>query len=220
MDDEGEVEQNLVQCEITGEWVPEDEIIVIQGHGVCAAGKEELLQRLKSGERLPGEMERPPFLRRLGCLLLDGILLGAAGLAVQAAILGYVIPESPGQLEAAKGDLFLVRLLGLLGSLAYLTLLHGLYGKTLGKMAGKIKVVAPDGSPIDLTKAFVRALVFTGPQLLGPAVPLIGNEDVSSAFQVVGVVYVLLNLLVMLADRDQHRALHDRVAGTRVIVVD
>ena len=40
----------MVQCAITGQWVPDDEIITLQGHRVCADGKLELLERLRSGQ--------------------------------------------------------------------------------------------------------------------------------------------------------------------------
>jgi len=43
------------RCEVTGQVVPEDELVLIHGQRVCAEGKAILLERLKAGEAMPGE---------------------------------------------------------------------------------------------------------------------------------------------------------------------
>ena len=82
-----EQESGLVQCEITGKWVPEDEIVEFQGRMVCAEGKELLLERLRSGELLPGEMETPSIGKRFGCLFVDGLVLGVVSIVIGAGLL-------------------------------------------------------------------------------------------------------------------------------------
>ncbi|MFP4055241.1 MAG: RDD family protein [Candidatus Brocadiia bacterium] len=214
-----EPERKLVQCDVTGEWVPEDEIITFRGYRVSAEGKAILLERLKSGERLPGEMERPTFMRRLGCLLLDGLVLGLVSVLVMTLGLvgspGEVVPGEQARSATAGFNLFFALL-----TVAYFALLQGATGQSLGKMAGRVRVVLPDGGPIGYGKAFVRSVVKEGPQVVPPAVLLAGGASLAEAFQVAVGLYMLVNLGVMLSDQAQHRALHDRVAGTRAIVVD
>ena len=214
--------EGMVQCQVTGKWVPADELITFQGYTVCAEGKEELVQRLKSGERLPGEMERPGFWRRFGCLFLDGIVMGIVAMVLNVAIMGTLLITDPSRLEALKGKQAVASLIGMVIGLAYFTLLHGTRGQTLGKMAGKIKVVRLDGSAIGVPTAFVRALFYMGPQAVVPFMmfAFVAGSATLGIVQLVSGLYVLANCLVLLSDRAQQRAIHDRAAGTRVIMID
>lgn len=215
--------EGMAQCEITRQWVPEDEIIVIQGHRVCAAGKQELLDRLKSGEALPGEMERPTVLRRLACAFVDGIVLFVIMLGLQVVIVGETIFSamgSPAAAEQFQQEVAMSSLLLFFIGFAYYTVLHGTRGQTLGKMAGRIKVVRPDGKAIGMGKAFVRTLAFDGPQIITPFIALSGNMQAQTLFSRIGTVYILVNVVVLLLDSAQNRAIHDRVAGTRVVAID
>lgn len=76
--------------------------------------------------------------------------------------------------------------------LAYSVLMHGTYGATLGKMAIGVKVVRPDGTPITYLRALGRALA----------------EYLSS---------ILLIGYIIAGFDEQKRALHDYIAGTRVV---
>jgi uncharacterized RDD family membrane protein YckC len=70
---------------------------------------------------------------------------------------------------------------------------YGKWGQTLGKMAMKIKVVTPEGGPITYGKAAVRVL----------------SEMLSGCILGIGYLMALWD--------DEKRALHDRLAGTRVV---
>jgi uncharacterized RDD family membrane protein YckC len=213
----------LVRCEITGQMVPEDEIVEIDGRRVSAAGKEELLRRLRSGERLPGELERPTVLRRFACIFVDILLLGAVFALIQFTMLGTVF-SNPRSLNVQRlvAHATMASVLTIVIGLAYFSLFHGLRGQTPGKMAGKIKVVNPDGTAISYPKALVRALFYDGPQLLAPLTFsfALQSPEVVNVFNGVGIVYGIANVLFALFDRAQQRALHDRLAGTRVIKLD
>lgn len=217
-DDAGSPE--LVKCEITGKLVPPDEIIEIQGHRVCAEGKEELLQRLRSGEMMPGELDRPSVIHRFGCIFLDHIILGVPFVILMLAIVGTVMvqPDSKAEIIRNQG---LVGFLVIVINVAYFTILHGTRGQTLGKMAGKIKVVNLDGSKLTMGSAFWRAILYVGPQIAVPFVQMGAPEamGLSTALGGIGSVYALVNCICVLADSDKRRALHDRLAGTRVIKV-
>ena len=212
-------ERDLVRCDITGQMVPEDEIVEIQGYRVCAAGKQELLDRLQSGERMPGELERPTVLRRFCCAFVDGLLLALLAVVVHVA-LGLPAFPTEGYSPGTVGKVVSAGVIGTLMGMAYFTLFHGLRGQTLGKMAGKCKVVCPDGSDIGMSRAFVRWLCFAGPQVITPLTPYFGSMEAARTFNVVAGSYTVINILFLLLDRDQNRALHDRLAGTRVISVD
>jgi len=210
---------NLVQCEITKQWVPADEIIEIQGRKVCAAGKEILLQRLKSGEALPGEMERPSVLRRFGCIFLDGLVLAVPwwGLSFAAlALIGFGSGLRAGR--AGFAILFgIVAVIQVVITIVYFGTLHGLRGQSLGKMAGKLKVVNLDGTPISMSKAYVRAAWYSGPSILTPFPIIFGVAMASGIVTLLVYVYFIVSAVMALLDRDKQRALHDRLAGTRVI---
>ncbi|HEY1684666.1 MAG TPA: RDD family protein [Tepidisphaeraceae bacterium] len=213
------------QCAVTGKIVPEDELVTINGQRVCAEGKAILLQRLKAGEGAPGEMEKPPVLRRVGSIIVDIIILAIPGWIVQ-------IMAGMGELGGRLSlPVVLVTLIMQVVTIVYFAQLHFRGGQTLGKMAGKIRVVNLDGTPISLQTAYIRALGYAGPSLLAALVTafvvlvwnvaarpslLAGWFMISIGF-LVGT-YGLANCLFALFDGTMQRAIHDRIAGTRVIL--
>jgi uncharacterized RDD family membrane protein YckC len=88
-------------------------------------------------------VEYAGFGRRLAAVLVDGLIVGAAG-----GLLGLLAPDSGG-----------VQALVVLGSVLYYVLFIGVRGQTPGKMALGIKVVGPDGGPPGAVRAFVREVV-------------------------------------------------------------
>lgn len=205
-----------VQCEVTGEWVPADETVVIQGKRVSGRGKQLLLEQLRSGEALPGELEAPSKLRRFGCAFLDNILLGVLG-----AFVGFASVMMAGGATGVQG---LAMLLAAGVGIAYFGVMHSMGGQTLGKKAGKIKVINLDGSEISTGTAFVRALGYQGLGLIPPVFYLVG-EDVEAMLMMGGIaqlvagVYGLANAVTVLVSKDQ-RAIHDMIAKTKVIQID
>jgi uncharacterized RDD family membrane protein YckC len=77
-------------------------------------------------------------------------------------------------------------------ALYYMTLLHWLWGQTLGKMAMGVRVVDLSGEPIGMGRAIVRTLGY-----------LISEATLGVGF-------------LIAALRADRRALHDLIAGTRV----
>ena len=212
-------DRNLVQCEITKQWVPADEIVEIQGHKVCSAGKEIFLQHLKSGEPLPGEMERPTVLCRFGCIFLDGLDPGGPYCLLPNTWPGCCnFPPRPDPDVSLTMKVVVSAWTVVLG-LVYFGTLHGAKGQTLGKMAGKIKVVNLDGTPITMSRAYLRALCYSGPNVLSPVAILVEARLGVRILGYVGGAYFLINIIMALADRNRQRALHDRLAGTRVITL-
>lgn len=212
------------QCEITGKWVHEDELVEIQGKHVCAEGKQILLDRLAAGENATGELETPGILLRFGCAFLDGIIVGIAGALIGGAaggFLGAMFGETGILVAQGVGSI-----LGAAASTIYYTLMHGYKGQSVGKMAGKIKVVRMDGSPISMKQSFWRAMFFAGiggitsiPLLFLPLM----SEDVLAivtlAAAAIQGIYGLANAIAVLIDSKYRRALHDHIAGTRVVSI-
>lgn len=198
----------LGQCSITGKMVPEDELVTIQGHRVCAEGKAILLERLKSGEALPGEREKPTVLRRFGCILLDGLIIG-----VPFAIINAIVGNGPGSYVVVG----LVALVSTTVQIVYFGQMHGSGGQTLGKKAGKLVVVNLDGTPVTPGTAYTRALAYAGPGYLSGVAALAGIPVLVAVAGLIVGVWGLCNTLFALFDRNMQRALHDRIAGTRVV---
>ena len=219
-------QQNLVQCEVTGEMVPADETVVISGRRVSARGKQILLEQLRTGDAMPGEYEAPGSLRRFGCAVLDGLIGMVVGLVVVFGGLA-ALGNSANITEADVRLTFLLQLIAGLIVMAYFVFLHGTRGQTLGKMAGKIKVVQnADSSPIGMGTALIRALAFNGPNLAVTAVALVlPLSMITEAFGIVNLlnifagVYTIANAITVLV-HPQKRAIHDLIAGTRVIYLD
>jgi uncharacterized RDD family membrane protein YckC len=215
-----EVPPGMGRCEVTGKIVPADELVVLGGQTVCAEGKAILLERMKAGEAMPGEAERPTVLRRFGCMLLDGLILW-----VPAAIVGVVTGAlGAGGAAASMTSAMIVIGLGQLLIVAiyvgYFGIMHGTRAQTVGKMAGSLKVVRLDGKPMDMQTGFIRAIAYQGPSVIPAIAIMIGNPIIQMAASIAVSVYALANLLVALFDRHQQRAIHDRIAGTRVILVN
>ena len=202
----------MAQCSVTGKFVPEDELVTIQGQRVCAEGKAILLDRLRSGEAMPGELEKPTVLRRFGAIFLDGLIF-----TIPFAILGAILGASGNLAILESGVLTLA---STAASVLYLGALHARDGQTLGKKAAKLRVVNnSDGSAITTGTAFSRALLYAGPSFVSGFMEMTRNEGaILIAAALVGV-WGIANVLFALFDRDRQRALHDRIVGTRVIHV-
>ncbi len=207
----------LGRCDVTGKLVPEDELVEINGQRVCAEGKAILLERLQAGEGLPGEAERPTVIRRFGCILLDGIILAVPSFLV-TMVGGFVAASmgagEPSNIVTGGAQIFAVAI-----STVYFTLMHGTGGRTVGKMAGKLRVVRIDGQPMDMRTAFVRAMAYQGIQVLSGLLMMIHPIAGAAGSIIVGI-YGLANVITALVDSHQQRAIHDRIAGTRVIMTD
>ncbi len=121
---------------------------------------------------------------------------------------------------------------------AYFALLHYKTGQTLGKMVGRLKVVTLDGSSPSLGTALLRAVLYYLPILVllpvGLYTLIFGYQKVHQVYLPANIRwYGFLNLLVgiigvgwWIADRvtllvDSHlqRSLHDRLSGTKVILL-
>ena len=129
------------------------------------------------------------FWIRFVAVMIDGVvLLVAQGILFSA---GWVVSGgNTGGGMAVKG---VANLFGTLLGAAYGIIFHWLWGQTLGKMALQIKVVSMDGGPLTFGQATGRYFA----TFLSAIILCIG--------------------FIMAGIRSDKRALHDLLAGTRVV---
>lgn len=147
--------------------------------------------RLPSERAAPGALVRPAgFWVRFGAWVIDQLLLGIAGSVVLLAFWGLPSRDGLGALPAVSLDQWLA---SFCVEAAYWTFTIGRWGKSVGKALLQIKVVRADGGRVSYSLALGRYLAF-----------LVSWLTLGIGF-------------VMIAVHPRKRALHDLIAGTRVI---
>jgi uncharacterized RDD family membrane protein YckC len=180
--------QPCVQC---GNFFPQDEMMRFENSWVCVNCKPIFLQKLKEGVKTDNAFVYGGFWIRFGAKFIDGILLQIVNYAVIIPLAGLA---GGGDSAVVFGLAWLLQIiLGFVINIGYQVYFLGKYGATPGKMACRLKIVNPDGSPITYWKAFGR---FWGEML--------------SSFT------LLIGYLIAAWDQEK-RSLHDRVCNTRVI---
>jgi uncharacterized RDD family membrane protein YckC len=147
----------------------------------------------------PREPRPAPFMRRVVALFLDLVLLSVLdAILASLATMAVVLAES---LTGARvgGAVGLIRSAVSAGSLTllvgYFSVLHARSGQTLGKVAMRIEVRAEDGARVGMVPSVLRTFSYA-----------LSALPFGAGF--------LMALL------PAHRALHDRIAGTRVVAVE
>jgi uncharacterized RDD family membrane protein YckC len=141
--------------------------------------------------------------RRVGATLVDALVVIPLGVLIGLALgvdLDRLYSDSPGE------DHWLSAASGALAVLGYLpVIMRATNGRTLGKIATRIRVIRTDGKAMSFARATWREVI------LKMAVP--------SAVPWAGGVLGLVDDLWPLWD-PENRAIHDMVAGTRVVRSD
>jgi uncharacterized RDD family membrane protein YckC len=177
------------KCVECGGSYPEAEMISFDNAWVCAACKPVYVQKLREGVAPMGALRYAGFWIRAGAKVLDGIIMEVMSFCV-GMVIGLALRGAPPQtITLVTGAA------GIIVALCYVVIFNGRFGATPGKMALKLKIVRPDGEPIGYGRAFGRYFA----------------EMLSSLIVFVG--------YMMAGWDDEKRALHDRVADTRVIHV-
>ncbi|CAL8968044.1 hypothetical protein RHODGE_RHODGE_03555 [Rhodoplanes serenus] len=159
----------------------------------------------------PASARPAPLWRRLIAFTLDTTLLGAIGYGVGMLLFDWVV-----------GLGLAARLIGLVLALGYFGLADSRLtgGRSFGKRLLGLAVVGPDGAPLSIGAATLRALVLMAPVILNDfdldeMSPLITGLW---SFLVIGVGLSLLYLVLF--NRPTRQSLHDLVVGARVIDVN
>lgn len=179
-----------VVCTECGRIFKADEVFHHGNSSVCAACKPAFLQRLKEGAPIASGQTfvYAGFWIRFGAKILDNIILLVLCYVFKLLVILVLSAANPIAAVVVAGLSELVILV------IYDTFFIAKYGATPGKMALKLKVIQPDGSPVSYGRACGRAFA----------------ELLSGCF-------TLMIGYIMAGFDDEKRALHDRICGTRVI---
>jgi uncharacterized RDD family membrane protein YckC len=182
-----------------------DELARFGGHLVCPECKDAYTQKLREGARPSyahnAPMEYAGFWIRLVASFIDGIILIVANMVLQYTVLLPLmgpLTQAPGTdpamaLLASLRVLAVYNLVSMTIGCCYEAFFVNRLGATPGKMALGLKVVRPDGGPVDLGRAFGRYFA----KLLSAMILCIG--------------YIMAGI------DSEKRGLHDMICGTRVI---
>jgi len=178
-------------CSQCGLQFPSEELVRFGTAAVCANCKEIYAQRLRETGQVVGARVYGGFWIRFVAVIIDGIALGIVNFAIQA-VMGTRItdPTNIGLVMSSFGLNFLINIAI---AVLYESFFLVQYGATPGKMVFKLKVITPDGGGISWGRAVGRYFA----KMLSGITLLIGY--------------------IMAGFDSEKRALHDYIAGTRVI---
>ena len=182
-----------VYCAQCGRPYPGEEMVRFGAVAVCANCKDIYAQRLRETGQVAGARVYAGFWIRFVAWFIDLIALWIVNFAIQT-VTGTRI-TNPRDFGAAMGSMGLNFLISIGISLFYESFFLVQYGATPGKMVLKLKVITPDGGGISWGRAIGRYFA----KWLSGITLLIGY--------------------IMAGFDSEKRALHDYIAGTRVIRV-
>ncbi len=159
---------------------------------VCANCKPRFAQKIREGMLFASAMPYAGFWIRFGAYTVDGVILGIVTMATNLFLMGFVTLRrlDPASMLISLSSAYSAQFVI---SAAYHSLLVWKYGGTPGKLALGLRIVRPDGSPLSLGLSIGRY-----------AATLVTNFTMGIGY-------------AMAAIDAEKRALHDRLAGTRVI---
>jgi uncharacterized RDD family membrane protein YckC len=181
--------EGLRYCSRCGQAFCPDCLVNIRGNTYCAACKNEQMLDFSSGVN-QNALELAGIGRRFGALFLDGLLLSIPIVAIFIVMAVAISQNSNVNPIWFQPAMLLVIVL----YVVYEALMLGARGQTLGKMAMKIKVVRPDGTPLSKGQAWGRAFM---------------RQILASCLSI-------FNYLPAFFTKDK-TCLHDLVANTRVV---
>lgn len=181
----------VLYCTQCGRQYPGDEMVRFGAATVCANCKDIYAQRLRETGQVAGARVYGGFWIRFVAIFIDGIALWIVNFAIQS-VTGTRI-TNPRDFGAMMGFIGINFIISTAISLFYEAFFLVQYGATPGKMIFKLKVITPDGGGITWGRAIGRYFA----KILSGITLMIGY--------------------IMAAFDSEKRALHDYIAGTRVI---
>jgi uncharacterized RDD family membrane protein YckC len=188
-------------CSECGRAAAADELAHFGDRLVCPYCKDAYAQKLREGVAPAAVVSYGGFWIRFVAYLIDTIILMVAMGIVQFAVLGSFM-SFPHFDPQTRPETLIAPMLGMIGVLSLFSIAIGCtyesffvfkYGATPGKMALSLKVVRPNGEPVDLGRAVGR---YFGKILSG----------------------IILYIGYIIAGFDsEKKALHDMICDTRVI---
>ncbi|GEM_PF-4343585 len=156
-------------------------------------------------------MPRLTVFRRFGCYCLDRLMGWAFVLfGVTAYSIARDIPFE------RFGGFYSRSLIEQIVLVIVLALFYGWCGQSPGKMVGYLKVARLDGGDVAWVQALTRAVFSHGIEIIPLWIYFTAKEQRASIL-LMSVLYLGLDGAFLLRDKEQRRALHDIVAGTKVV---
>jgi len=151
-----DVSEGVRRCSRCGSTFCRNCLVDIQGKPYCATCKTEQLLDVKSGvDRTV--LEYAGIGRRFAAQFIDGLITGIPTMIIVFFFIFTTVAGGKAQPNLPP-FVNLWFLIPAVIALAYEALLLARNGQTLGKMALKVRVVRPDGSPISGGQAWGRAV--------------------------------------------------------------
>ena len=182
-------------CSQCGRAFPAADLIRHGELRICAECKPVFLQRLKEGAALPRQLVYAGFWIRFGARLIDGIILYVVNAVVHLPFQASMMTTRPSDAVAFLGLAGILFALQVAFGIAYEVFFVGRYGATPGKMACRLKIVMPDGSPVTYGRAFARYFAY-----------------------ILSGITLMIGFIIAGFDAEK-RALHDHICNTRVVRV-
>ncbi|MDH3683143.1 MAG: RDD family protein [Acidimicrobiia bacterium] len=145
---------------------------------------------------------------RLAGRLIDYVVWIIIVVVFTVIFIGSVFVTSGTDDDVSFVAAFLAGLLATLAITAYETVLVGLRGQTLGKMAVGTKVVRADGSPADMRDGFIRISPYLALGVLGSFIPFLPL--------LINIVLVVVSIVFLFTDPNR-QAVWDKIAKTIVV---
>ena len=142
-----------------------------------------------------GALNYAGFGPRLVAAIIDSLLLSALMIPFIIVVVVFMMRAGNEPSPLAMVVIFGAYFLMIAVSLLYQVIFIGKKGATPGKKFMKLRVTFPDGQyPIGIGKAFIRMI----------------------GYMISGMI-CYIGFLMIIFDKEQHRALHDKIAGTVVL---
>jgi uncharacterized RDD family membrane protein YckC len=189
-------------CSECGRPTPPDELARFGERLICPLCKDAYAQKLREGVAPARASVYGGFWIRFVAIIIDGIILAVVQWILNLVIIRRLVGVPPsfapgrppeeflGTFFAAMGIVWLV---SIVVGCSYETYFVTKFGATPGKMALGLKIVRPDGGPIDVGRAIGRYFA----KMLSAIIFMIGY--------------------IMAGFDSQKRALHDMICDTRVV---
>lgn len=204
-----QVDLRADDCDVCGQSVSPDDLVEIRDHLVCWECKPGVVQKIKEGALVPVGIEYGGFWIRWGAKIIDGMILSVT---VFSLYLGFM--------------LLMVLILGGMGSFSSGSPFRLIAGSEVIIVAFYLIVfVLSVGVPIGYNTFFLAQYSATpGKMLCGLKVVRVGEEKFGWKVALGRTLAEQLSRLLMFtgylmaAFDEEKRTLHDRLAGTRVVV--
>jgi uncharacterized RDD family membrane protein YckC len=187
-----DVSEGVRRCARCGGTYCSQCLVTIQNQPFCATCKTEQLMDVRSGVDHT-RLVYGGFWARFGAQIIDGLIVGVPAYAIFMAVI-FGVAMNVQKNAAPSPVIFLAYIPLYVFPVLYEALMLSMKsGQTVGKMALRLRVVRPDGSPISTGQAWGRAVMrlVLGCMAIVDYIPYFFTEEKTT--------------------------LHDMVAGTRVV---